>query len=913
MNSGILGALRRPLGMWLAIRIALLLLGAAGGLALIVGLVDVATDLPESARAIAPGILAGCALCVLALGIWQWRRLEDQRIARWFERSQPSLGNQLINAVQLSKHTSATTVEECLRLEALELGRKAAAGVPVWPVVRSAVRPVAILAGLVVLAWLCVLIAGGDLLRAVAPRFLDPHGDHPPYSRLKIEVAPGKTEVLYGGQVEVRATAGPLTAGGGKLWLAARSGTNAIRTLMFLASDKTFFQTLANLREPAEYFVTDGRARSHRFPIGIRYTPQITLVEVTTTYPEYTGKPPRTAKLSDEPQALPEDTRVSFRVASNRPLKSGQVTLTPVLGGKPKQIALRPEGANNIVSGSFVLAEPVVFSISVRDVNDLESADPRQGRINVLPDERPRLFVLEPGRDAVATPSIRVPVRVEATDDYGVTRIVWLRGLNRSIERPFNMKLTLKTGPQSVEAAGAFDFEKLGVRPGDVIEYYFEAADNYPKGPNVALSRLYKIQIISPEQYEAILRQAAARKALFEPYFALDAWLRRMAERARNLEKQAAGGSEADKQAAAKAAAALAEDLAKYEKELGELLRQATLFDVEQAFRNALVAQHTRVGEARKTLGSALTGGQLDPKRLAEASEQLDQLARAEEEEVGQPAQQIAAVAHLLARADTFVKLAQQQAALAEMLRRFADKSGGLSRVEQIEMEELTHQERRIQEGLRAMLSSMPELLGNLPEDPKYEPLRADVDKFIKAVAEARIEDDLAQTGEKLSALDGKAGYVLAQQVAEKMDKLVAKCCAGLPQQGQACLRFKPSVQQALGNTLDQILAAMGAKSGSGQGGRDGYSLFNEDVALYGPNVELAGQQARGRKETGQAGARGAERVTGKNQDPALTQVAAPGRVRLQPDAKFPLRYRDLVGEYFKAIADTEAIREGGK
>src|SRR5205823_9719393 len=160
--------------------------------------------------------------------------------------------------------------------------------------------------------------------------------------------------------------------------------------------------------------------------------------------------------------------------------------------------------------------------------------------------------------------------------------VVWLRGLNRSIERPFNMKLALKSGPQSVEAAGVFDFDKLGVHPGDIIEYYFEAADNYPKGPNIALSRLYKIQIISKEQYEAILRQTAARKALFEPYFALDAWLRRLAERARNLEKRAESGSEADKAAAAKEAAALAEDLGKYKSKLGELLQQAMLFDVEQ-------------------------------------------------------------------------------------------------------------------------------------------------------------------------------------------------------------------------------------------------------------------------------------------------------------------------------------------
>src|SRR5207248_1369906 len=160
-----------------------------------------------------------------------------------------------------------------------------------------------------------------------------------------------------------------------------------MRTVMFFAPDKSFFQTLANLREPAEYFVTDGRARSRRFPINIRYTPQITLVEVTTVFPEYTGKPGRTSKLSEEPQALPEDTKVSFRIASNRPLKSGQLTLTPVLGGNRVEVPLRPEAQNNIVGSTFTLTNPVVFSISVRDVNDLESANPCQGRFNILPDE----------------------------------------------------------------------------------------------------------------------------------------------------------------------------------------------------------------------------------------------------------------------------------------------------------------------------------------------------------------------------------------------------------------------------------------------------------------------------------------------------------------------------------------------
>jgi len=51
----------------------------------------------------------------------------------------------------------------------------------------------------------------------------------------------------------------------------------------------------------------------------------------------------------------------------------------------------------------------------------------------------------------------------------------------------------------------------------------------------VTLSRPFRLQIISEAQYAEILKRAAARQALFEPYFKLGAWLQRLAERARTL------------------------------------------------------------------------------------------------------------------------------------------------------------------------------------------------------------------------------------------------------------------------------------------------------------------------------------------------------------------------------------------
>jgi hypothetical protein len=143
------------------------------------------------------------------------------------------------------------------------------------------------------------------------------------------------------------------------------------------------------------------------------------------------------------------------------------------------------------------------------------------------------------------------------------------------------------------------------------------------------------------------------------------------------------------------------------------------------------------------------------------------------------------------------------------------------------------------------------------------------------------------------------------------MDKLIGRCqqTAG---KGMECLvaRFQPKLmQEGLGQALAQILAAMGV----GEHGRDGYGMFNEDVALYGPNVQLNGQQAAGRGETGGGQGRSRETVGSDANDPGLPPANAAGRVRLQPDAKFPLRYRDLVGEYFRAIAESTEEHENEK
>jgi hypothetical protein len=233
------------------------------------------------------------------------------------------------------------------------------------------------------------------------------------------------------------------------------------------------------------------------------------------------------------------------------------------------------------------------------------------------------------------------------------------------------------------------------------------------------------------------------------------------------------------------------------------------------------------------------------------------------------------------------------------------EKTEALSRVEQMELQELAHQQRRIQQQTADLMASLPSLMDKLPPDAAYDPLRQNVNDFIAAVAKAKIESDMADVNKSLADMDATTGYVLANIAAEEMDKLISKC-NGLQQPGKQalCMKFQP---KRIGSTLEQILTAMGVgqQPGNGQGDRDGYSMFNNDVALYGPDAERAGDQAGGRGDTGSASRQQAQRIAGDSNDPGLKTPDAPGRVKLQPNAKFPLRYRDLVGDYFRAIAES--------
>jgi hypothetical protein len=746
---------------------------------------------------------------------------------------------------------------------------------------------------------------------AVRPRFTDPRGDHPPYSRLKIDVQPGKTQVRYGDQCEIHATTSGLPAE--KLFLVTDSKEGRTESVMFRAPDGSFFQTLTNLRDDTVYFVTDGRARTLRYDIGIMLTPRITMVETHTEFPAYTGLKPHTEKMKEADVQVPARTTMQFRVASNRELASGVLEITPTMGGAKQTVKLVPtENGSKVVTGSFQVTQAVAVAITVTDVDGLVSSDVRRGRVTVLGDKRPQITVLEPRRKAIATPSVSIPVHIRSEDDYAVASVLWYRGYNQSLQRSSPMKVIPRRGPGETESFGQFDMKDLGVRPGDKIDYFFEAVDNYPDGPNTAASLPYSIDIISEEEYKKILQSMKTRQALFQQYMALTEALRRTAEKAEWLEDQlkkleAKGGTPEEKAALAKQAAELRKAMAEYQKALAKAMQADTGFDVEKAFQGNLQDQKGKLDELMKKMDAAMQGGGVpDAKAMEEIAKALNEMAGKAAAEVGEPAQQIAAVANLLMRADIYTRLAQRQQEIADLAQRFKDQTGDLSRLQQMELQELASEQRDVRDAMQSLTEELPDMLSKLPQDSSYDDLRSDVKDFLDAAKNLAIQKDLGQASDMMTSLDGRSGYWKAKEAAEKMDQLVKRLKAGdMPGKGNAALRFSPSLSQSLGNTLAQIMAAM---QGQGLSGGNGYGLYGQEMGLYGAEVELGAAGGWiGDRGSPEATSRRPETVSSDpGKDTKLTPSKGPLKVKLQHDAKFPLRFRNLVGDYFRAVAEAE-------
>ena len=456
---------------------------ASGGLAVM--LLDYGLLLPPAVR-----VAAWCALLIgVFTGIRRWvrRRREAtplKEAALDIESAQPGLGREVSTAAEyLSGHrTPADALESEL---ASALGRRAEGvtsgdGIPYQ---RRLGLPGLLFGAGVLTALLGFLVvapqSGTAVLRTLAPwsgaRFTG------------LSVEPPGGEFPVGSLVTItNRLSGRIPRSVRFEWRPEDSSSWQALTVPVL-SNAVALQAIT-VATSGTFRVRAGDSVSPEHPLVAYLPPEVARLSLRLIPPAYSGLP-ELLQSSPSITAL-RGTRVLVELSGTVPLGRAELSLT-----NGTVVGLTSAGSN-LWQGELTVSSDSEYSIVIADTRGRPSAaNGVRHPIRALPDLPPKVEITEPGEDIRADPDDIVPLKVAASDDFGLESItVVYHALGGPEQRLEVRDRHLKDG-QTLGAV-VLRLEGLRLKPYDVVSYHAEARDNNTlDGPGIGRSPTYFIEL----------------------------------------------------------------------------------------------------------------------------------------------------------------------------------------------------------------------------------------------------------------------------------------------------------------------------------------------------------------------------------------------------------------------------------
>jgi hypothetical protein len=896
---------------------------------------------------------SGAALLGAAWRVAFVRRNRLERIARFLETRAPALGSRLINLLQLQAQTTDLSLAPLTRRlaeQAVEGYAAELSGTPLERLARTGeLSRHARRAAIAVMGFAATLAVFFRVTAVEAARFVDPYGDHPPYSFTRLEIAePGRagTNVLYGKglMVKVRATGHQprevfLTT------FPAGHPEKGATVAMFDKGKGDFEQWVDNVRSELRVVAhtKDWTSFSKQARLGVVLTPQLERALVQITPPAYTGlKAEEKPYLFKGVQAL-EGSDVRFRLQSNRPLRDGRLDVT--CGDGPSQQVRLKKTTENEVAGSFPAAESGRLRFSLSDAEGLPSDGDWEGALTVTHDLPPEIAIAEPARDALVALDLKFEAHIEASDDYGLRSVRIHRAVNGVFPAP--KVVTYEGIVRDSHETLDFDLARMGVKPGDVISIFAEALDNAPQA-HLARSQTVRLSVISVEDYNNFLREQtdladtqAKYTALMDDLQELIESQKKLGDSAQQLETQAA---KADPKERGELASRLDDLVARqnelnqklnqYAERLEHFVRENPLYDVERGLQDSLRQQagQVRQSTAENDAASRSVAKRSSPPNgdrqvsaamasdLKRASDnQVARLGGAREtaaKDVARTLQDMSLMQELQKDFNQFEALHGVQKELAAQAQAY-NRAGQLGREDQLALKDLAAAEKKVGEAL-------DQLEPKLREDAK-----AAGELFPKAARSGRdLADKIAElrfsalarqaTGQMLAG-NGDRSFRLADRLRDEMEKLFTDAQAGnCPscEELDAYLKLQRGLNP--GNSFAQmgrskrsgmnVGRGVGQGMGQGESGDSGYAMAN------GSKVDVMGNEPRASRgnATARQSSRRGKGIGAVALDAAASQTDNADVVKnLNPvnresgavsSEALIEEYSDLVDHYFKTL-----------
>jgi hypothetical protein len=260
---------------------------------------------------------------------------------------------------------------------------------------------------------------------------------------------------------------------------------------------------------PLELYVAGGDDREGPFYLDVVEAPTISRMTLHCVYPDYMHREPRDVPVAGLMQ-LPRGTQITIHAEANKPLLAVEIedVINEDTSTKGRVDIVAEGGAPNERFQTVLprLDRDKILLFTLFDADGIRSLDAVRLAISAVPDEPPQVNVGLRGIGTAITPSARLPVAGEITDDYGVTK-VWFdfhADDADALQRPLAASID---GAEKLEIADALEVSEFELQPKQRFHLAVHAADDcrLDGGPNEGAGQRQVLNVVTPEQLRSML------------------------------------------------------------------------------------------------------------------------------------------------------------------------------------------------------------------------------------------------------------------------------------------------------------------------------------------------------------------------------------------------------------------------
>ncbi len=724
----------------------------------------------------------------------------DEETARYVGDAIPSLGDKLVNGVQLIRAAEEEAVKEMYSAELLnaaieDLHQMIAphdfTGVVNLAGSRKAARGAGIALGVLVLLF---VVAPGSFLGSAYRLWHTGEAFAAP-APFRLLVEPGDREVIKGESVHIVARVEGGAPENLELGLLPEGQNTEETHILAQTTAGEYRYEIPSLKSTTSYSVRSGSVRTQEYRLRVVDRPLVRLLRVSTHPPAYTGMPARALDDNVGDVTALKGTRVEIALESNKDLASASLQFS---AGS----AITLDVAGKKANGSFMLRSDGSYHFLLKDPDGIGSSDPIEYMLKIVPDGFPSVAIVSPGVDLDVTDNTTLPMVMKIADDYGFSKLRLAYKLTHSrYEQPWSeYKFITIPIPRGIGNEGLVPYSwalaGLSLVPEDVVTYHAEVFDNdIVSGPKSAVSEEFTLRLPSMNEVfaDADKGHEASMQNLEEALTQAQQARKDLDQLIQDAKKQQEKPDWQDKQKA--------EQLAQKYDEL-----QKKLDDTKNTIEKMTSEMQKNQVLSKETLDKYMElqhlMEQMNSPEFADALKQMQEaMQKMSPDAVRQALQNLSfseetfrksieRTMNLLKRIQVEQKVDQAVKRLAEMQKEQEDlnqKTEELKKGDNEKAADLAKQQEGLKQEAQQLKNDMESLQKKMEEFPSEMPL-TEMEKANQAMAESNLDQQLDQIAQQLGSQQSAQASQGQQQAMQQMKGLSQKMQAvkeGLKQRQQ--------------------------------------------------------------------------------------------------------------------------------